>query len=65
MIGQRPGLYSTKEVAQLFDCTQETVRRWARERKIPFIVSPGGRYRFERGAIEEFREKLRFSPTGK
>jgi len=45
---------TTNEVAELFDTTPATVRRWARQGKIPYIKGPGGRYIFLKDDIQEY-----------
>jgi len=43
---------STQEVGELFGVSASTVTRWAREEKLPYIVTPGGRRRFPRREVE-------------
>ncbi|NQT47748.1 MAG: helix-turn-helix domain-containing protein [Chloroflexi bacterium] len=50
---------STDEVAELFDTTPATVRRWARLDKIPYIKGPGGRYIFLKDDIHEYLRNRR------
>jgi len=45
---------TTHEVAELFDTTPATVRRWARQNKIPYIKGPGGRYIFLKDDIQKY-----------
>ena len=52
---------STKEVARLFEVSPNTVTRWAREAKVPALVTPSGRHKFPR---DEIRRLVRDSePT--
>jgi len=48
------------EVAETFNVTRETVRRWCRERKIGYIKLPGekGEYRFSKNDVENFIKTL-------
>lgn len=49
----QPSPYLTaSEVAERFDITPESVRAWARTKKVPAIRLPGGRYRFRREDID-------------
>ncbi|MBI2165059.1 MAG: helix-turn-helix domain-containing protein [Chloroflexi bacterium] len=41
------------EVATLFGVSPHTVTRWARERKLPCIVTPGGQFRFPEGEVKK------------
>lgn len=45
-------LLNTSEVADLCNVEAETVREWARERRIPTITLPNGHKRFRREDIE-------------
>ncbi len=45
---------TSNEVAEIFDTTAATVRRWARLDKIPYIRGPGGRYIFLEDDIQEY-----------
>lgn len=54
---QAPGggsarLLSRKEVAALFDVSPHTVYRWAREGRLPYLLTPGGRRRYPREEVE-------------
>ena len=40
------------QVAALFGVSAHTVTRWAREGKLPHLVTPGGQYRFPRESIQ-------------
>ena len=50
---------TTDEVAEVFDTTPATVRRWARLDKIPYIKGPGGRYIFLKDDIQEYLRNRR------
>lgn len=52
--------YTIDDVAELFNVTRETVRRWCRERRIDYIKLPGekGEYRFSKNDVEKFIAKL-------
>ncbi len=50
---------TTDEVAEVFDTTPATVRRWARLDKIPYIRGPGGRYIFLKDDIQEYLRNRR------
>ena len=50
---------TTDEVAEVFDTTPATVRRWARLAKIPYIKGPGGRYIFLKDDIDEYLRNRR------
>lgn len=46
-------LYKTREVADLFDVSSETVIEWARTGKLRALRTPGGRdYRFRAADVE-------------
>lgn len=50
---------TTNQVAEIFDTTPATVRRWARQGKIPYIKGPGGRYIFLKADIQEYLRSRR------
>jgi len=52
--------YTIDDVAETFNVTKETVRRWCRERRIDYIKLPGekGEYRFSKNDVEKFIAKL-------
>ena len=50
---------TTNQVAEIFDTTPATVRRWARLDKIPYIKGPGGRYIFLEDDIQEYLRSRR------
>lgn len=46
-------LYSTKQIAELFSVTTETVRDWIKDGKLKG-AAPGNRYRVRRGDLIAF-----------
>jgi excisionase family DNA binding protein len=54
MAGQ---LLSTAEVAERFEVTPETVRRWAEAGRIAGFRDPGGTWRFRREDIDRILER--------
>lgn len=51
-------LLTRSEVARLLGVSPNTVTRWAREGRLPCLMTLGGHHRFERRVIEEIREGL-------
>jgi len=51
-MGQLPELLTVPEVAKVARVTDETVHRWARDGKLPFIKMPSGLKRFRREDVE-------------
>lgn len=51
-MGQVPTLLTPAEVAERLRLTDETIHRWCRDGKLPFIQLPGGIKRFRREDIE-------------
>jgi excisionase family DNA binding protein len=49
---QLPALLTVAEVAEQLRITDETVHRWAREGKLPYVQLPSGLKRFRREEIE-------------
>lgn len=46
------------EVARLLGVSPNTVSRWAREGRLPCQLTLGGHRRFDRGVVEEIRQRL-------
>jgi len=44
---------TARQVAGLFEVSPSTVLRWAKEGRLPALVTPSGRLRFPRESIEE------------
>jgi excisionase family DNA binding protein len=44
---------TAKQVAGLFEVSTSTVLRWAKDGRLPALVTPSGRMRFPRESIEE------------
>ncbi len=51
--------FTRAEVAQLFEVAPNTVNRWVRGRKVPSVVTPGGRRRYPVGAILQLVQELK------
>ena len=45
-------LLTSPEVADLFGVSDETVRRWAKDGKLPVVELPSGRVKFRRSDID-------------
>jgi len=54
-----PQYYSRQQVAALFGVSPQSVSRWAKEGRLPCILTPGGHRRFPREAVELLLERLR------
>jgi excisionase family DNA binding protein len=50
---------TTADLAQLFEMSEATIRRWARQRRLPHLLSPGGQYRFDAEEIHHLIEQRR------
>ena len=44
---------TARQVARLFEVSPSTVLRWAKDGRLPALVTPSGRLRFPRESIEE------------
>jgi excisionase family DNA binding protein len=44
---------TASQVAAVFEVSPSTVLRWAKDGRLPALVTPGGRLRFPRESIEE------------
>ena len=54
---------TSSDLARMLDVSGATVRRWAREKQVPHLVTPGGHYRFERTEILKFIQSRRSSSS--
>lgn len=53
-------LLTTREVAERFRVDSSAVRRWVAEGKLRYAIkTPGGYYRFDQAAIDEFSQQAR------
>lgn len=50
--------FTRAEVAKLFDVSPNTVSRWVRDRKIPSVLTPGGRHRYPVEAITKLVQEF-------
>lgn len=48
----------TAEAARILRVSPKTVSRWAKQGKLPHVVTLGGHRRFPAGAIEELADEL-------
>jgi excisionase family DNA binding protein len=46
------------DVARLLGVSPNTVTRWAREGRLPCLVTLGGHHRFDRERVEQLRKEL-------
>lgn len=53
MIDDRPELLTAAEVAEEFRVDRRTVTRWAKNGKLEYTRTPGGRIRFTRQAVDK------------
>ena len=56
---QQDEFLKTSEVAKILRVSPKTVSRWAKEGKLPHLVTLGGHRRFPEGAIRTLAERLR------
>ncbi len=54
---------TTAEVAKMLEMSNATIRRWARQRRLPHLLSPGGQYRFDADEIRHLIEQRRVRPS--
>lgn len=47
---------TSADVATLLSVTDETVRRWAAEGKLPHVTLPSGHRRFRRADVDQYME---------
>jgi excisionase family DNA binding protein len=59
-----PNYLSTGEVAGLLSVSPQTVNRWAKEGKLPFMRTLGGHRRYPEAEIRRLAEQLHHEPTG-
>jgi excisionase family DNA binding protein len=52
--------YSTKEVAELLQVDESTLRRWADSGKLKCFKTPGGHRRFTAKHISEFLKRYQY-----
>ena len=55
-------LLSRTEVAELFAVTPNTVSRWARAGKLPYVLTLGGQHRYPRANVEVLLQERSFKP---
>lgn len=53
------------EAALILGVHPNTLRKWADEGLVPFILRPSGHRRFDRERLEQFREDMQQEPKGK
>ena len=51
----------TSEVAKILRVSSKTVSRWAREGRLPHVITLGGHRRFPKGAVTELATRLEAS----
>lgn len=56
-------LDASAAAALIPDCTAQTVRRWAREGRIPVVTMPSGRMRFRKSDIVDMLTPRLLSPS--
>ena len=61
---EAPSYLSTAEVADILHVSPQTVSRWAKEGKLPFLKTLGGHRRYPEAKIRELANDLREEPTG-
>lgn len=54
---------TTTDVAEMLEMSNATIRRWARQRRLPYLLSPGGHYRFDADEINRLIEQRRVRPS--
>lgn len=59
---QQQGYWTAPQVAEYLQVHVVTIRKWARDGKIPHVrIPPGGEYRFTREEIDRWLESERTS----
>jgi excisionase family DNA binding protein len=62
--GSRDDVYiTTGEVARILRVSPKTVARWAKEGKLPHLVTLGGHRRFPSGPIHDLAQRLQMVNT--
>lgn len=57
-----PELLTTTQVAGVFSVSNATIKRWATTQQLPYILTPGGHYRFRRADVERLLEAASATP---
>jgi len=60
---ESPNFLLTAEVADILHVSPETVSRWAKQGKLPFMKTLGGHHRYPEAEIRELANQLREEPT--
>ena len=60
----RKRIYSTRELAQVWNLSESTIKRWADTGKLHCHRTPGGHRRFQLEHIHDFQIRHRFEGTG-
>lgn len=61
MSWQEEEFIKTSEVARLLRVSPKTVSRWAKDGRLPHLVTLGGHRRFPKNAIVELASRMRSS----
>jgi excisionase family DNA binding protein len=61
--GQEDEFLLPGEAARLLHVTTKTLARWAGQRRIPCVVTPGGHHRFRRSDVEAIAKRMVRRPT--
>jgi excisionase family DNA binding protein len=60
---ESPSYLLTAEVADILHVSPETVSRWAKQGRLPFMKTLGGHHRYPEAEIRELADQLREEPT--
>jgi excisionase family DNA binding protein len=60
---ESPNFLLTAEVADILHVSPETVSRWAKQGRLPFMKTLGGHHRYPEAEIRELADQLREEPT--
>ncbi len=60
----RKRIYSSRELAQLWNLSESTIKRWTDTGKLQCHRTPGGHRRFQLKHIQDFQARHRFEGTG-